>query len=168
MVNIIQTLHPHQVEVVAVMTNKPDANGIAKAKDLGVEVLVLDHRDYERRELFDGALVKKIEGLDVDLVVLAGFMRILTPLFTDHVKAINIHPSLLPKFKGANALERSYHDSDDIVGVSTHMVVSEVDGGELVMQKSFDKSGMDFESFKEKIHACEHVIYPLSILKVLA
>ncbi len=170
---LIQKLHQKmfgdfKIEVVAVITNKPDAKGIAKAKKLGVDVIMIDHTLYEKREDFDRKLVDEIEALKVDLVVLAGFMRILTPIFTSRIKAINIHPSLLPAFKGAKALERSYHDSEDLVGVTVHFVVQEVDGGEIIAQKSFDKSGMDFDSFKEKIHACEHVIFSEAVVKVIA
>jgi phosphoribosylglycinamide formyltransferase-1 len=170
---LIQKLHQKmfgdfKIEVAAVITNKPDAKGIAKAKKLGVDVIMIDHTLYEKREDFDRKLVAEIEALKVDLVVLAGFMRILTPIFTSRIKAINIHPSLLPAFKGAKALERSYHDSEDLVGVTVHFVVQEVDGGEIIAQKSFDKSGMDFDSFKEKIHACEHAIFSEAVVKVIA
>jgi phosphoribosylglycinamide formyltransferase-1 len=156
------------IEVVAVITNKPDAKGIEKAKKLGVDVIVIDHKMYENREDFDHVLVSHIEALEVDLVVLAGFMRILTPVFTSRIKAINIHPSLLPAFKGAKALERSYHDSASLVGVSTHFVTQEVDAGEIIEQKSFDKTGMDFAQFKAEIHACEHDIFASSVVKVIA
>jgi phosphoribosylglycinamide formyltransferase-1 len=170
---LIQKLHQKtfkhfKIEVVAVITNRPDAKGIEKAKKLGVDVIMIDHTLYENREDFDTKLVEEIEALEVDLVVLAGFMRILTPIFTSRIKAINIHPSLLPAFKGAKALERSYHDSDNRVGVTVHFVVQEVDGGEIIAQKSFDKSGMDFDAFKEKIHACEHAIYSEAVLEVVA
>ena len=170
---LIQKLHQKtfgdfKIEVVAVITNKPDAKGVEKAEALGVDVIMIDHKAYENREDFDTKLVAEIEALEVDLVVLAGFMRILTPVFTSHIKAINIHPSLLPAFKGAKALERSYHDSASLVGVTTHFVVQEVDGGEIIAQKSFDKSGMGFEQFKAKIHACEHELFAESVVKVIA
>ena len=170
---LIQKLHLKNfadipIEVTAVITNKPDAKGIKKAENLGVKVIMIDHIKFEKREDFDKALVREIDALNVDLVVLAGFMRILTPVFTSHIKAINIHPSLLPSFKGAKALERSYHDSEPLVGVTTHFVVQEVDGGEIIAQKSFDKTGMDFEEFKAKIHACEHALFATSVVKVLS
>jgi len=167
MENIIKKLHPHKIFVVAVITNNPKARGIAKAKALGINTVILNHKEFDSREKFDEKLVEIITGFDVDLTILAGFMRILTPIFTSRIKAINIHPSLLPAFKGANALKRSYESDQAKVGVSTHFVTDELDGGKIIMQKSFDKSGMSFEEFEKKIHECEHEIYPLSVLKAL-
>lgn len=156
-----------KIEVVAAITNKPKANGIKRAEKLGINVIMIDHTHYESREAFDTKLVENIKALDVDLMVLAGFMRILTPIFTKNIRSINIHPSLLPAFKGANALERSFDSKSKMAGVTAHFVVQEVDGGEIIMQKSFDKSGMDFESFKEKIHACEHELFPQAVVVTL-
>jgi len=169
---LIQALHQKDVggfriEVVAAITNKPKANGIKRAQKYGIDVIMIDHSLYESREDFDKKLVSVIEKLDVDLVVLAGFMRILTPIFTDNIRAINIHPTLLPRYKGANALQRSFDADENIVGVTSHYVVSEVDGGKIILQKSFDKSGMDFETFKANIHACEHEVFPKSVIEVL-
>ena len=165
--NLIRTLHPHKVEVVAAITNKPEAKGILRAKNLGVETIVIDHTKYQTREAFDTQIVKTIKDLNVDLAVLAGFMRILTPVFTDHIKAINIHPSLLPLFKGANALERSFASDMTVAGVTVHEVVTEVDAGKIIKQKCFSKEAMDFDTFKKTIHACEHEIYPKAVLQTL-
>jgi len=165
--NLIKTLHKKSVEVVMAITNNPDAKGIEKAKRYGVDTMILNHKQYTSREEFDTKLVKYIDSLNVDLAVLAGFMRILTPVFTDQIKAINIHPSLLPLFKGADALNRSFNSPMKVAGVSVHKVVSEVDGGEIVAQKCFDKSQMDFETFKESIHRCEHEIFPRAVIEVL-
>jgi phosphoribosylglycinamide formyltransferase-1 len=162
-----KTFYDFQIEIVAAITNKPDAKGIDRAKKYGIPIIMIDHKLYENREAFDKKLVEEIEALAVDLVVLAGFMRILTPIFTKKIKAINIHPSLLPAHKGARALERSFNAEEKVVGVTAHFVVEEVDGGEIILQKSFDKSGMDFESFKEKMHACEHEIFPKAVVEVL-
>ena len=169
---LIKSLHQKRfgdfkIEVVAAITNKPKANGIKRAQKYGIDVIMIDHTLYDCREAFDEELVSKIKALDVDLMVLAGFMRILTPIYTKNIRSINIHPSLLPDFKGANALKRSFESSQMMVGVTAHFVVEEVDGGKIIMQKSFDKSGMDFESFQEKIHACEHVLFPKAVIKVL-
>lgn len=169
---LIKSLHKKRfdsimIEVVAAITNKPQANGIKRAKKYGIDVIMIDHTNYESREDFDKELVNQIDNLNVDLVVLAGFMRILTPIFTKNIRAINIHPSLLPAFKGANALKRSFDARENIVGVTVHHVVEEVDGGELIMQKSFDKRDMNFDQFKEKIHDCEHDIYPKAVIKTL-
>jgi phosphoribosylglycinamide formyltransferase-1 len=165
--NLIKQLHPKDLKVVNAITNNPNANGIKRAKDLGVDTIVIDHKEYKTREEFDQKLVETIKSLDVDLTVLAGFMRILTPIFTDNIKAINIHPSLLPNFKGANAPQRSFESDIKEVGVTVHEVVTEVDGGDIILQKSFDKDGMDFDTFMAKIHFCEYEIFPLAVRKVL-
>jgi len=163
-----KTFESSSIEVVAAITNKPQAKGIQKAKNLGIDVIIIDHSLYDSREAFDTKLVEEIKKLNVELVVLAGFMRILTPIFTSAIQSINIHPSLLPQFKGANALQRSFKSDENIVGVTTHYVVQEVDAGEIILQKSFDKRGMTFEEFQERIHSCEHQIFPQSVLKVIA
>ena len=163
-----KTFESSSIEVVAAITNKPQAKGIQKAKNLGIDVIIIDHSLYDSREAFDTKLVEEIKKLNVELVVLAGFMRILTPIFTSTIQSINIHPSLLPQFKGANALQRSFKSDENIVGVTTHYVVQEVDAGEIILQKSFDKRGMTFEEFQERIHSCEHQIFPQSVLKVIA
>ena len=166
--NLIRKLHPEKVEVVAAITNRPDAGGIKKAEALGVETIVIDHTRFDSREAFDRHLVSLIRELNVDLTVLAGFMRILTPIFTEQIRAINIHPSLLPLFKGANALERSFASDMQVAGVTVHEVVTEVDGGKIIRQKCFDKTGMDFERFAEAIHTCEHEIFPEAVLAYLS
>jgi phosphoribosylglycinamide formyltransferase-1 len=172
MQTLIQKLHKKSfgdlyVEVATTITNNPNANGIKKAKALDVDVQILDHQEFKTREEYDRTLVNLILSLDIDLVVLAGFMRILTPIFTDNITAINIHPSLLPDFKGADALRRSYNSDKKIVGVTTHFVNAELDGGAIIDQKSFDKSGMSFEEFTSNIHKCEYEIFAPSILKAL-
>jgi len=166
--NLIRKLHPRKIEVVAAITNKPQAEGIKKAKNLGVETIVADHTHFPDRETYDRHLVSVIQDLKVDLAVLAGFMRILTPVFTEQIKAINIHPSLLPLFKGANALERSFASDMKVAGVTVHEVVTEVDGGKIIKQKCFEKEHLDFAAFEAKIHACEHEIYPEALLEYLS
>ena len=165
--NLIRKLHPKKAEVIAAITNKPQARGIAKAEALGIRTIIIDHTEFETREAFDTRLTETIRSLNPDLTVLAGFMRILTPVFTDTVNAVNIHPSLLPLFKGANALERSFQSDMKVAGVTVHEVVTEVDGGKIIAQKCFPKEDMDFETFKATIHACEHEIFPEAVLKVL-
>ena len=165
--NIIKVLHPNSVEVVAVITNNPAAKGIQKAENLGVKVQVLNHKKFNSREEFDTKLVEIIQSLNVDLTVMAGFMRILTPVFTNQIKAINIHPSLLPLFKGADALKRSFASGMKVGGVSVHQVVTEIDAGKIIAQKCFDKLEMDFDTFKENIQSCEYEIFPKAIMEVL-
>ena len=168
LLNIIERLHLKEVEVVAAITNRPKAAGIAKAKAHGVKVEVIDHTLYESREAFDERLLETIKKYSPDLVVMAGFMRILTPIVTDNIKAINVHPSLLPLFKGANAIERSFESDEPYGGISVHWVSSELDGGEIIAQKQFVKDEDDaLESFTEKIHQLEYELLPESIRSIL-
>ncbi|MGP1450985.1 MAG: phosphoribosylglycinamide formyltransferase [Wolinella sp.] len=173
MESIIHALHGKEfndkrIEISAVITNNPDANGINRAKRLGIQCEVLNHRDFETREEFDSALCKLILTYSPSITILAGFMRILTPVFTSQIRALNIHPSLLPLFKGAHAIRESFDSCMKVAGVSVHFVSEELDSGAIVAQEAISKiDGEDFLSFKERIHALEHSLYPAAILKVL-
>ncbi len=166
--NIVKELHLKHCEVLAAITNRPKAGGIARAKSLNIPVSVVDHTHFESREAFDAVLVEHINTYNADLIVLAGFMRILTPIFTSHVKAINLHPSLLPKFKGAKAIERSFESDDTQGGVSVHWVSGELDGGDVIAQRAFKKSKNEtLESFTCKIQELEHTLLPETIIELL-
>lgn len=166
---LIETLSPMGIEIAAAVTNRPQARGIERARSFGVPVEVLDHTLYASREAFDAALAETIEKYDPHLSVTAGFMRILTPVFTDRVRAINIHPSLLPKYKGANAIAQAYESGDTVCGVTVHWVTSELDGGEVVVQASFEHMpGMGAEAFEAAIHALEHDLLPRTVAALLA
>lgn len=166
--NLIEKVHLKHGAIVCAITNNPEAGGIAKARAAHIPVEILDHRDYESREAYDAALVELIGEYNPDLVVLCGFMRILTPVFTFNVRSINLHPSLLPAFKGARAIERSFESQESICGVSVHWVSDELDGGEIILQKSFTKNSSDtLEEFSAKIREIEHDILPLSVIKIL-
>lgn len=166
--NLIEKIHLKHGAIVCAITNNPEAGGIAKARAEHIPVEILDHRDYESREAYDTALVEMIGEYNPDLVVLCGFMRILTSVFTSQVRSINLHPSLLPAFKGARAIERSYESDENVCGVSVHWVTDELDGGEIILQKSFTKNPKDtLEEFSAKIRAIEHEILPLSVIKIL-
>ena len=166
--NIVKRLHKKECEVVCGITNKKDAGGITKLNELGIKTEILEHVGFDSREAFDTELVKIIKSYKPDLIVLSGFMRILSDVFTNNIKAINLHPSLLPKFKGSLAIERSFEDSDKKCGVSVHHVSGELDGGEIILQKSFLKDKNEtFESFTDKIKAIEYEIFPQAITKIL-
>jgi phosphoribosylglycinamide formyltransferase-1 len=172
MENILQTLHHKHfehcsIEVVTTICNRPNAEGIEKSRAFGIEPHIIDHTLYSTREAFDEALVEAIHTSGAELTVLAGFMRFLTPYFTQHVKAINLHPSLLPLFKGGNAIEESFHSPLQTAGVSVHYVSEELDGGEIIAQRSFEKEeGMTLEAFEAKIHSLEHKLLP-ECIKIL-
>ncbi len=166
--NLIDKIHNKDVEIVAAITNNPLANGVAKAEKAGIEVEILNHRDFSDRESYDAALVELIESYKPDLVVLCGFMRILTSVFTSRIRAINLHPSLLPAFKGANAIHESFESGITECGVSVHWVNEELDGGDIILQKSFNRDLNDsFDNFSDKIHSIEYEILPLGVLKAL-
>ena len=170
---ILQKLHGKtfggtKIEVVLTLSNKADAGGIAKAAKFGLQSVILNHKDFASREEFDAALVREIEKSGAELTVLAGFMRILTPVFTSRVRAINLHPSLLPLFKGAHAIKESFESDMMIGGVSVHYVSEELDGGKLIAQRAFEREdGMSLDEWEAKIHAIEHEILPESIIKIL-
>ncbi|MBE3021681.1 phosphoribosylglycinamide formyltransferase [Campylobacter sp. 7477a] len=158
-----------KLEVVLTLSNKADAYGVQRARKYGLESVIIENKNFNSREEFDTALVKEIEKYDVDLVVLAGFMRILTSVFTSKIKAINLHPSLLPLFKGAHAIKESFESDMQVGGVSVHWVSEELDGGKIIAQRAFERENqMSFEAWEGKIHALEHEILPESIIKILS
>lgn len=169
MLRIIEEVQKHKdIEVIATITNKKDANGIKKLKPFGIEVNVINHKEYDSREEFDAELVNRIEYYKPDLVVLAGFMRILTPVFTANVKSINLHPSMLPLFKGAKAIELSYENPEQPAGISVHWVSEELDGGKVIAQKELKRiEGEAFESFKNRIHLLEYELLPRTVIELL-
>ncbi len=168
MFNIINKLHNKELEVLMCLTNNPNSPAIAKLQNLGIKCELHNHKVYNTREEYDKELVKLINTYGCDLVVLSGFMRILTDEFTSNVKAINLHPSLLPLYKGSKAIERSYEGKETDAGVSVHYVSSELDGGEMILQKSFTKTKEDsFDQFSKKIKECEYEIFPKAIIKAL-
>ncbi|MDD5157983.1 phosphoribosylglycinamide formyltransferase [Sulfurimonas sp.] len=166
--NIVKELHNKECIVLAGITNNADAKGIQKLQDLGIKVEVLEHTNFNSRTEFDEELVKLIESYKPDLSVLSGFMRILSTAFTSKINSINLHPSLLPKYKGAKAIEESYLSKDSLFGVSVHWVNSELDGGEIILQKSLTRVDDDsFEVFKAKIKELEFEIMPKAVVEAL-
>lgn len=164
---ILQHLHGKYLEVVATITNNPDAKGIDIAKKFSIPVEIIDNKNYPDRESFDRELVSTIKKYNPDLTVLAGFMRILTPIFTKSIKSINLHPSLLPRHKGLNAIKRSYEDEYSEGGVTVHWVTSELDAGEPIIQRSISKSGLSFQEYYQKIRTIEKEALYDAILLVL-
>ena len=164
---ILENLHGKEVEVVVALTNRPDAGGIVFAEEHGVPVEIIDSSLFASREAFDSEMVHALHYYKPDLTVLAGFMRILTPTFTSEIRAINLHPSLLPLHKGLMAIERSYDDENEEGGVSVHWVSSELDGGEVILQKVVEKASKDFETYEAEIKSVEKVALCEAIVEVL-
>ncbi|MGH1462139.1 MAG: phosphoribosylglycinamide formyltransferase [Neptuniibacter sp.] len=152
--------------IEAVLSNKADAFGLERARKANIPALILKHTDFESRNAFDQAMIKKIDGYSPDLIILAGFMRILTPEFVRHYegKMFNIHPSLLPKYKGLNTHQRALDSDDTEHGCTVHFVTEELDGGPLAVQGkvSIDVHD-DANSLQQKVHKVEHLIYPLAV-----
>ena len=150
----------------AVISNRADAFGLQRAKDAGIDTRVLDHKAFEGREAFDAALIKVIDEFKPKLVVLAGFMRILSAEFVRHYQGrlLNIHPSLLPKYKGLHTHQRALEAGDGEHGCSVHFVTEELDGGPLVVQAVIPVESDDSpHSLAQRVHAQEHRIYPLAV-----
>ena len=154
------------VRIAAVISNRSDAYGLQRARDAGIETRSLDHKAFEGREAFDSALVDLIDAFNPKLVVLAGFMRILSADFVRHYEGrlLNIHPSLLPKYKGMHTHQRALDAGDSEHGCSVHFVTQELDGGPLVVQAVVPvESGDSAQTLAQRVHTQEHRIYPLAV-----
>lgn len=154
------------LRIRAVISNRADAYGLTRAQNAGIATQVLDHKAFADREAFDCALIEAIDGFRPDLVVLAGFMRILTPAFVRHYsgRLLNIHPSLLPKHKGLNTHQRALDAQDPEHGCSVHFVSEELDGGPLIIQAVVPvEPGDTAETLALRVHMQEHRIYPTAV-----
>lgn len=154
------------MRIVAVISNRADAYGLERARAAGIPTRVLSHRDYADREAFDSALVEAVDAYGPDLVVLAGFMRILTAGFVRHYRGrlLNIHPSLLPRHKGLDTHRRALEAGDPEHGCSVHFVTEELDGGPVALQAGVPIApGESLDALVERVHQQEHLIYPLAV-----
>ncbi|MDH0301141.1 MULTISPECIES: phosphoribosylglycinamide formyltransferase [unclassified Pseudomonas] len=154
------------VRIGAVISNRAEAYGLERAKAAGIDTAVLEHTGFDGREAFDAALTTLIDGFTPDLVVLAGFMRILSGGFVRHYQGrlLNIHPSLLPKYKGLHTHQRALDAGDAEHGCSVHFVTEELDGGPLVVQAVVPVATDDTaQTLAQRVHLQEHQIYPLAV-----
>tara|TARA_R110002074_G_scaffold152936_1_gene307567 strand:- start:129950 stop:130588 length:639 start_codon:yes stop_codon:yes gene_type:complete len=150
----------------AVISNKPNVQGLTRAKEANIPTHMLEHSAYSSREAFDQDLKKLIDNYQPDLVVLAGFMRILSDDFVHHYygKLINIHPSLLPKYKGTHSHQRVMDDGEPLHGSSVHFVNTELDSGPILLQARLPVLPNDtVESLELRVKVKEHLIYPTAI-----
>lgn len=150
-------------EVALLLTNNPTAKAIARAEEFGIPAVVEDHRLTKDRQAYGEKLALHLQQAGVDLVVLAGFLRILPETFLRAfpTKTINIHPALLPAFPGLDVIEKAFNQGCKVTGVTVHFVDAGVDTGPIIAQRSVPILEMDtLETLKTKIHACEHEIYP--------
>ncbi len=154
------------VRIAAVISNKPNAGGLALAKDFGIATDVLAHQSFESREAFDAALRARIDLHAPDLLVLAGFMRILTPGFVQHYvgRIINIHPSLLPAFAGLHTHQRAIDMGCKVAGVTVHQVTAELDHGQILAQAVVPVlPGDTADALAARVLTQEHLIYPRAV-----
>ena len=154
------------VRVAAVLSNRPQAKGLEVAAAKGVATRVVDHQNYARREDFDAAMAAEIDSHAPDLVVLAGFMRILSDAFVEHYagRLINIHPSLLPAYPGLHTHRRALEDGVRVHGCTVHFVTPTLDHGPIVIQAAVPVlDGDDEDSLAARVLVQEHQIYPLAV-----
>ena len=157
----------HGIRVAAVLSNTADAKGLALAREQGIATQVLDHKAYPSREAFDTALAQAIDAYEPSLVVLAGFMRILTPGFVDHFagRLVNIHPSLLPAFTGLHTHQRAIDAGCRFAGCTVHEVTAELDVGPILDQAVVPVlPGDTADALAARVLTQEHLIYPRAVL----
>lgn len=155
-----------QAQIVAVISNQPDAYGLVRAQQAEIPALSLSAKPFASREEYDGALMALIDEYQPDLVVLAGFMRILTADLVKHYagKMLNIHPSLLPKYPGLHTHRKAIENGDIEHGTSVHFVTEELDGGPVILQAKVPINTNDTEDkVIERVKAQEHIIYPIVV-----
>lgn len=154
------------IDICAVISSKADAFGLQRAQRAGIPAWVLSPADYPSRDACDAALAERIEQSGAELIVLAGFMRVLTPGFVQRFQGriLNIHPSLLPRYRGLNPHRQVLENGDSKHGASVHFVTEELDGGPVVMQQSLSVHADETEpELATRVQSIEHAIYPEAI-----
>ena len=150
-------------QIVGVISNKPEAYALERAKKAGIQTAVIEHKQYPNREAFDDVMHQQLLDWNVDLVILAGFMRILSAKFVKawEGKMLNIHPSLLPNYKGMHTHQRVLNTGDVLHGCTVHYVTAELDAGQALAQGVLKVNlHDDVNSLASRVHVLEHVIYP--------
>ncbi len=161
----------YPAEIVLVASNRPDAPGVAWAVDQGLRTVVIDHKEYGSRAAFENALQTALDTYNVELIALAGFMRLMTPGFVEHWRdrMINIHPSLLPSFKGLHTHEQAIAAGVKIAGCTVHFVRAEMDEGPIIAQAAVPVLSSDTaETLAARILEVEHRVYPAALRLVAA
>ncbi len=168
-VNAVEKGLIKDAKVLLMVCDKKDAFVITRAKNHNVEQFVFNAKDYKSKEEFETIIVNKLNELKIDLVCLAGYMRYIGKVLLDNYEGriINIHPALLPSFKGAHGIQDAFDYGVKVFGVTVHYVDSGVDSGKIIMQRGFEYYGNDIVELEAKIHAVEHVLYIEAINKVL-
>lgn len=152
-------------DIVLVASNNPEAAGLAQAASQGINTVCIDHRDYSTREAFDTAMATEVARHSPDAVILAGFMRILTPAFIEPFsgKLLNVHPSLLPKYPGLHTHQRALDAGDKEAGTTVHFVTLELDGGPPIIRCAVPiKAGDTADTLASRVVGQEHIVYPIA------
>jgi phosphoribosylglycinamide formyltransferase-1 len=158
-------------EIAVVVSNRPDAGGLERAREAGIEALAIDHKAYSTRESFEQALDAALRDRHIELVCLAGFMRVLTTWFVERWtgRMINVHPSLLPLFRGTHTHERALAEGVLVHGCTVHFVVPELDAGPIVGQAAVPVIPGDTpDSLAARVLAQEHLLYPRALKSICA
>ena len=169
--NLQALLDDGEIEVVCVGSNKPDARGLERARDAGVATGVFAPPDYPDRGARDDALAGWLESHEVELVVLAGFMELLSPAFIARFpeRIVNVHPALLPAFPGVRAIEQALDHGVKVMGVTVHFVDEGVDSGPIILQEAFDLPyPRAIEEVEERVHDIEHRLLPRAVRLIAA
>ena len=156
-------------QIVLLICDKPNAYVIERAKNHNINYFIVELKKFENKEAYETAIVNKLKEEKIDLVLLAGYMKIVDKVLLDAYEGriINIHPALLPSFKGAHGIKDAYEYGVKIMGVTIHYVNKEVDGGKILAQDCFHLNGETLEEAEEKIHAIEHKLFPATLKKLL-
>ena len=150
-------------KIVGVLSNRPNAYALQRAEQANIATHVIEHKNFPNREAFDAAMHQQLQEWEVDLVILAGFMRILTPRFVAawEGKMLNIHPSLLPAYKGMHTHQRVLNTGDRLHGCTVHFVTAELDAGQCLAQGALTVNRDDnADQLATRVHVLEHLIYP--------
>ena len=172
MISIINAIKDGRLyaDIVAVISNRPDAGGLQYAQQAGIKIFTVNHTHFDDREEFDKALTSVIDAHEPDLVILAGFMRILTSYFVGHYpkRLLNIHPSFLPKFKGLHTHQRAIEANEKEHGATVHFVTDELDNGPIILQASVSiLDNDDPNTLAKRVLKKEHQLYPDAIQKII-
>ena len=156
------------VDINCVISNKKDAFGLERAARAAIDNHFVDHTKFKNRATFDQELIQILDGYSPDLIVLAGFMRVLSEVFVEKYlgKLINIHPSLLPKYPGLETHKKVIENEDTHHGVTIHYVDKTLDGGPICAQSEIEVTTEDVNALQEQIHKIEHEIYPLVVKQI--
>lgn len=157
------------LEVALMVCDKPGARVIERAERLGIPYIAFSAKDYADKPAYEAMIIDHLRALNIDFICLAGYMRIVGPTLYDAYKGriLNIHPALLPSFKGAHAIDDAFNFGVKVFGVTVHLIDLTIDGGTILAQRAFEYHGNDRDEVEAHIHEIEHVLYPEAITEFM-